>query len=196
MKILYVHGYNGDPYGDSFQYLKSESIIHGHEMYTIDYDPNNPMGAIFDIFNYIKENKIDLVIGASLGGFLTMNLFGIPRIVVNPCWDPAYELPLVGYTGPTNIYTKLLDTLKENLDFEESNLCFGIFDEEDELLGTKYVNEFDKYFQIHYMINAGGHKIYKDTAKILFEVVIPDHIINVNEFVDSLMKIDNAPWLD
>ena len=195
MNILYVHGYNGDPYGESFQYLKRESIIHEHTMYTIDYQPDEPYEAIRSIRQYIKDNKIDLVIGASLGGFLTMHLFGVPRIVVNPCWDPFVELPLVGYTGPIDIYNDLLKNLKENLDFEESVFCFGVFDEEDKLLGTKYVNVFSKYFNRHYMINAGGHKIYKDTAKILFEVVIPDHLYGVNNFVTTLKEIDNAPWL-
>lgn len=196
MNILYVHGYNGDPYGESYNHLKNAATVHNHIMHTIDYDPAKPVEAITAIRNYIRENKIDVVIGASLGGFLTMNLFGVPRIVVNPCWDPAYELPIVGYTGPTDIYNTLLDRLKENLDFEESQLCFGVFDEEDELLGTKYISEFNKYFQMHYMINAGGHKIYKDTANILFEVVMPDHLYGVNRFANDLKYVDNAPWLD
>ena len=75
-------------------------------------------------------------------------------------------------------------------DFEDE------FDEEDELLGTKYVNDFNKYFNKYYMINAGGHKIYKDTAKILFEVVIPDHLYGVKQFSNDLKEVDNAPWLN
>ena len=44
------------------------------------------------ILNFIDEFKIDLVIGSSLGGFITLTLNGIPRFVINPCWDPPVEL--------------------------------------------------------------------------------------------------------
>ena len=97
MKILYVHGYNGDPYGESYNNLKNQCGTK-HELHTIDYDPNKPIDAIKIINKYVDEHKIELIIGASLGGFLTMNVFGVSRIVVNPCWNPAIELPKIGYT--------------------------------------------------------------------------------------------------
>ena len=52
MNILYVHGYNGDPYGSSFQRLK-EAIGEDHDLFSVDYDANNPVGAIECIKNAI-----------------------------------------------------------------------------------------------------------------------------------------------
>ena len=78
MKLLYVHGYNGDPYGNSYNNLK-KACGEKYELHTIDYDPTRPREAVSMIHEYVSEHKIDVVIGASLGGFLTMNVFGVPR---------------------------------------------------------------------------------------------------------------------
>lgn len=75
MKLLYVHGYNGDPYGNSYNNLKN-ACGEKYELHTIDYDPTRPKEAVSMIRKYVSEHKIDVVIGASLGGFLTMNVFG------------------------------------------------------------------------------------------------------------------------
>ena len=110
MKLLYIHGYNGDPCGESFKNLKT-ACADNHELFTIDYTPDCPKNAIAEIASFVRENKIDVVIGASLGGFLAMNLYGVSRIVVNPCWNPAKEiieniLPL--HEEATSLYVKQL----------------------------------------------------------------------------------------
>lgn len=74
MKLLYVHGYNGDPYGNSYNNLKN-TCGEKYELHTIDYNPTQPKEAVNMIHEYVSEHKIDVVIGASLGGFLTMNVF-------------------------------------------------------------------------------------------------------------------------
>ena len=101
MNILYIHGYNGSPFGSSYHHLKLYAA--GHNLHSIDYNPEQPELAIQSIKQYVADNQIDLIIGASLGGFLAMHIFGVPHIVVNPCWNPAIELPIVGYTGDTAV---------------------------------------------------------------------------------------------
>lgn len=193
MKLLYVHGYNGNPYGDSYKNLK-EACKEKHELFTIDYNPELPVETIKEIHKFIKDNKIDTVIGASLGGFLTMTLYGVSRIVVNPCWNPAEELPKIGYTGDIEVYMKLLADLTDSLDFEEKNLCSGVFTTEDELLGTKYLNVFKEYFA-NTSIIKGGHRISKEMANYIINTILPMHDASINEFVTKLNGIDNAPWL-
>lgn len=193
MKLLYVHGYNGDPYGNSYKYLK-DACKEKHELFTIDYNPELPIESIKEIRKFIKDNKIDTVIGTSLGGFLTMNLYGVSRIVVNPCWDPAKELPKIGYTGDREVYIKLLADLTASLDIEEKNLCSGVFATEDELLGTKYLKVFEEYFT-NTSIIKGGHKISREMANYIIKTILPMHESATNEFVTKLKGIDNAPWL-
>ena len=193
MKLLYVHGYNGDPYGSSYQNLKN-ACGDKHELYTFDYNPEFPKHAIKELFQFVKENKIDCVIGASLGGFLTMNLYGVSRIVVNPCWDPANELYKLGYKGDNSVYEELLDGMTETLDFEERNLCTGVFSDHDELLEFKYLDVFRKYFGNPYLI-VGEHRITEGMAKDIIDFVLPKHEEAAKDFVKKLKDQDNAPWL-
>lgn len=193
MKLLYVHGYNGDPYGSSYQNLKN-ACGSKHELYTFDYNPEFPKHAIKELFQFVKENKIDCVIGASLGGFLTMNLYGVSRIVVNPCWDPANELYKLGYTGDNGVYEELLDGMTETLDFEEKNLCTGVFADNDKLLGIKYIDTFRKYFGDPYLI-VGEHKITENMAYDIIKYILPKHEEAAKDFVKKLKDQDNAPWI-
>ena len=193
MRLLYVHGYNGNPYGDSYQNLK---VACGdiHELFTMDYDCEHPDDVIRMISRFVKENRIDVVIGASLGGFLTMNLYGVSRIVVNPCWNPAEELPKLGYRGDTMCYEMLLDRMIDSLDFEEKNLCSGVFANDDELLGRKYVDVFKRYFAAQYDI-VGGHRISQQMAHEIINRILPLHEHDATDFAVKLKAIDNAPWL-
>lgn len=193
MRLLYVHGYNGNPYGDSYQTLRT-ACSDRYELFTIDYDSEFPSQAISNIFAFIKENKIDVVIGASLGGFLTMNLYGVSRIVVNPCWNPAEELTKLGYNGNIKSYELLLDRMLDSLDFEEKNLCSGVFSADDELLGRKYVDVFKKYFAAQYDI-VGEHRISEKMAQEIINNILPLHVRDVTDFTVKLKAMDNAPWL-
>ena len=195
MNILYIHGYNGSPYGTSYTLFDSLVDKTSATLHTIDYDPTQPEEAIKSIKRYVRDNNIDLIIGSSLGGFLTMHLFGYSRIVINPCWDPATELPYLGYTGSIEEYKRLLNTLIENLDSEERHLCSGCFAPDDELLGVKYLETFQQYFHRTYTI-PGGHRVSAEAVTKIIEEVIPDHEYHATEYAMQLVGMDNAPWLD
>ena len=170
---MYVHGYNGDPYGSSFQSLKN-AIGEKYDLFSVDYDANDTVGAVECIESAIKRYDIDLVIGASLGGFLTMQLIGVSRIVVNPCWNLVVELPKIGYEGPLDGYEKLLNELCTDKSKYEKTLCSGCFVIEDELLGTRYMAEFGEHFDSVYTI-SGGHKIEAESALEIIHDILPKH---------------------
>lgn len=194
MKILYVHGYNGDPYGDSYNNLKF-ACGNAHELFTIDYDAAKPIETIATIHNFVRANKIELIIGTSLGGFLTMNVSGVSRIVVNPCWDPTIELPKIGYDGPMDDYKFLLNTLTSSVDFEEYHLCSGVFSFDDEILGLKYADIFKKYFKQQFFI-AGPHRITQPMSFEIINDILVKHENEATDFCRGLKDINNAPWLD
>lgn len=188
MNILYIHGYNGNMYGNSYHHLKRHIELDNQRMYnllasrghviladpystklhSIDYNPEQPEQAIQSIKQYVADNQIDLIIGASLGGFLAMHIFGVLRIVVNPCWNPAVELPIVGYTGDMAVYERLLREILANVNEEESRLCSGCFAANDELLGTRYKSEFEKYFH-HTFDISDGHRITDTSAQEIID---------------------------
>lgn len=191
MKLLYVHGYNGDPYGSSYNHLK-KAAGESHELLSVDYNVEDPREAIAIIRKAVMEQGIDCVIGASLGGFLTMHIFGVSRMIINPCWDPANELPHVGYTGDTAVYSTLLEQFKENTDFEEKHLCSVCIAPHDELLGERYRDILENHFRNVYVI-SGGHRICEDSAEEIINNFLPIHEENVRTFVKQLKGMDNLP---
>lgn len=195
-KILYVHGFNSIPYSNTYNTFKKLLNPDFYELHTIDYDPKDPKAAVAEIKKYVKENEIDTIIGSSLGGFLTLNIFGVSRIVINPCWNPAVELPLIGYDGPTDVYETMLADLRQALDDEEAGLVSGCFAPEDELLGKKYVNIFQKYFLRLYAI-PGGHRVSNEAAELIVNDILPKHEYETNDFVQKYLDADMLPmWLD
>lgn len=193
--ILYIHGYNGSPTGSSYILFDSMLDKSKYELHTIDYNAEDPEGAVTKIRKYVKENKIQLVIGSSLGGFLTLFLYGTMRIVINPCWDPAVELPLIGYIGPTETYARMLQELKNTTDEEEAELCCGCFAQSDELLGNKYRATFSKFYSRIYDV-PGGHHLTAEAVESIIHKVIPEHDAETDDFVRKLIGADNLPFWD
>ena len=177
IRILYVHGYNGKPNGESFQKLAKYAEVADFggekvEMHSFDYDATDPFKAIRDLRFYYFKNDIDLIIGSSLGGFLAANCDFMRRIVVNPCWTPSVELPKVRYEGETMKYTWLEEDLGRFAEKGDADFCIGCFAAEDELLGTKYMSEFKKHFKETYDI-PGGHHLSDEAAKKIMTEIAP-----------------------
>lgn len=177
IKILYVHGYNGKPDGESFQKLAkyAEAADFGGEkveMHSFDYDPSQAYKALRALRLYYFENAIDLMIGSSLGGFFAANCRWARRIVVNPCWSPSAELPEVGYAGPIDEYKFLEENLGYQADRGDGELCIGCFALEDELLGTRYRDAFRQHFKETYDI-PGGHHLSEEAAEKIMTAIAP-----------------------
>ena len=177
IKILYVHGYNGKPDGGSFQKLAKYAEVADFggekvEMHSFDYDAEDPYDALKRLNQYYFENNIDLIIGSSLGGFLAAGCDFTCRIVVNPCWVPSEELPKVGYTGYMEDYKSLEQYWGEETKTIDTELCIGCFAPADELLGTKYMEEFKKNFKEVYEI-PGGHHISEEAARKIMTEIVP-----------------------
>lgn len=175
IRILYVHGYNGKPNGESFKKLAKYAEIADFggekvEMHSFDYDAADPYKARRDLRHYYLENDIDLIIGSSLGGFLAASCDFMRRIVINPCWTPSEELPKIGYEGETRKYTWLEEGLGNFAERGDADLCIGCFAPADELLGTKYKNAFSKHFKETYEIPGGHHLSDEAARKIMTEI--------------------------
>ena len=177
IRILYVHGYMGDPYGGSFQKISkyaAEADFGGEkvQMRTFDYDPRDPRKAVRDLRLYYYEHDIDLMIGSSLGGFLVASCRGARRIAVNPCWSPSVELPKVGFVDSVEDYITLENWLGMYSDSGDHDLCIGCFARNDELLGRKYRPKFRRFFPQTYDV-AGGHHLSEAAAKKIMTEIAP-----------------------
>lgn len=166
-KILYVHGYNGMPEGYSCNLIKSV-LPEGYTIEGVDYDQNDCALARQQIFDYIKEHGIDLVIGSSLGGFITLTLTGIKRFVINPCCLPSVELPKIDVPQELINTYKPFEPLLDQACNEDRNLVRGFFGDHDELLGDRYVEFFSQRFG-HWQRISSGHHLSLEGAKVIAE---------------------------
>ena len=175
-KILYVHGYNGMPEGYSCNLIKSV-LPEGYTIEGVDYDQNDCALARQQIFDYIKAHDIDLVIGSSLGGFITLTLTGINRFVINPCCLPSVELPKIDVPQELIETYKPFEPLLDQASDEDRSLVRGFFGDHDELLGDRYIEFFSQRFG-HWQRISSGHHLSEEGAKMIaerLEKLLSDH---------------------
>jgi predicted esterase YcpF (UPF0227 family) len=77
--------------------LKNLKELLGKEYNVVSdyYAQYNPEEAINDIKYYIEQYKVDILVGSSLGGYITLQIPGIKKVIINPCLYPNIELPLL-----------------------------------------------------------------------------------------------------
>ena len=93
-KIFYVFGYDDSPQSELFHQLKEGLDSSKYELITDYYAQYNPVAALKDLNEYIKDNKINVVIGENLGAYLTAFIEGddLVKILIDPIIDPKIEL--------------------------------------------------------------------------------------------------------
>lgn len=166
-KLLYVHGYNGMPEGHSYNLIKAV-LPEGYAIEGIDYDQNDCTLARQQILDYIETHGIDLVIGSSLGGFITLTLPGVKRFVINPCYLPSVELPKIDVSQQLiGTYLPFIPMLDQASD-KDRQLVRGFFGDHDELLGDHYIESFNRQFGRWQRIPS-GHHLSEEGAKVIAE---------------------------
>ena len=93
LKILYVWGYGDSPDSDYVKQLKDGLDSKKFTVISDYYAQYSPKEALIDLNKIIKDNKIDLVIGENLGGYLvTLLNKDLQKVLINPIYDPVIEL--------------------------------------------------------------------------------------------------------
>ena len=96
-KILFLHGFsscgNGNKSTQLKKYFSSQEVLSPNL-------PYSPLSAIAYLENILENEKIDLLIGSSLGGFYATYLaekYGMKAVLLNPSTQPWKTLaPYVG----------------------------------------------------------------------------------------------------
>lgn len=92
VNVFFVWGYGSSPESSAVKYLK-ETLGDDYNVMSDYYAQYNPEEAIIDIENYIKEKNIDILVGSSLGGYITLQIPNIKKVIINPCLHPEIVLP-------------------------------------------------------------------------------------------------------
>lgn len=181
-KLLYIHGYNGSPEGSSCRLFRKHMPKDEWQVIGMDYDQEDCAVALRQIRETIEIEHIDLVVGSSLGGFLTLLTTGINRIVINPCYSPSVELPKLGpHNGlpapsPEMVatYAAFEPQLKQ-LSSEDRYLITAYFAEKDELLGDTYQSVYNEDIGGFYEI-PGGHHVSEKAVEIICYKYSPEYL--------------------
>lgn len=180
-KLLYIHGNNGSPEGSSCRLFRKHMPIDEWQVIGMDYDQEDCAKALSQIRETIEREQIDLVVGSSLGGFLTLLTTGIERIVINPCYSPSVELPKLGpHNGLPAPSPEMIATYASfepqlvKFPSEERRLITAYFAEEDELLGDGYQDVYNENIGGFYEI-PGGHHVTEEAVEIICYKFSPEY---------------------
>ena len=107
--MMYVHGFASS--GCSGTVMTLRRSLPGWRVIAPDL-PVDPFEALELLRSIVKEENPEIVVGTSMGGMYTQQLWGVPRIVVNPSFGMSRSL-LFGKMGRNKYMSKRKDGATE-----------------------------------------------------------------------------------
>lgn len=176
-KVLFVHGLGSSTHTRTCTALRRALPKDQYKVICPEYPIEDCEKAIDFFKDYIEKENIDIIVGHSLGGFVTLAIdTNKPKVVLCPCLRPGSDLSIValgtsiaGLFGhrPSRgaVSTNMVETYKtvENELFVKpvqpcSNIK-GFFADNDILMGTKYVESFTETFGEATIVPGEHHKL-------------------------------------
>lgn len=175
-KLLYIHGFASAGSSGTAVHLRNMLYEYGIEVLSPDV-PVMPREALAYLLSLVRQEQPEVIIGTSMGGLYTEQMYGTPRILVNPSFHMARHLTFQGL-GRHEFLNRRLDDAKEfrvdkemiaqfrevekttcsHVTPEERDIVWGLFGKND-----KFVNcqpEFKKaYGTEHFRIFDGEHHL-------------------------------------
>lgn len=108
-KLMYVHGFASS--GSSGTVMTLRRYLTEWRVVAPDL-PVDPFEALELLRRMVDEERPDIVVGTSMGGMYTQQLWGVPRIVVNPSFEMSRSL-LFGKMGKNKYTSKRKDGVTE-----------------------------------------------------------------------------------
>ena len=172
-KILYVHGFASS--GQSGTVTRLRTVFPNTTVIAPDL-PIHPQEALELLHRVCDIEQPNLIIGTSMGGMFTEQLYGFDRICVNPALEIAETMKAHGMTGTQQFQNPRLDgvqefyvdkaLVKEYRDVSEQRFIgltpgdeqrvFGLFGDKDDLVDTYdlFHNVYPQATRFH-----GGHRM-------------------------------------
>lgn len=187
-KLLYVHGFASS--GSSGTVMTLRRHLDSWRVIAPDL-PVDPFDALELLRNIVEKEQPDVVVGTSMGGMYTQQLWGVPRIIVNPSFEMSRSL-LFGKMGRNKYMSKRQDgatefridkSVVERFKLMEKTQFDGVTDNE-KLLVTALFGDKDPVVNFYSLVSElygkercvhfdGEHRLNDEVVK---KVLIP--IIN------------------
>ena len=191
-KVMYVHGFGSSAQTGTVSRLRTvmcNATVIAEDM------PLHPQEAIELLHRMCEEEHPDLIIGTSMGGMYTEQLYGYDRIVINPAFRIADTMAQHGLTGSQTFFNPRKDGVQKffvdnnmvkeyrrvseqcfsHVTDEERQRVWGLFGEEDTLA------HFEPLFLEHYLNShhfPGGHTPTAEQFKTWYCPLIEKLLLN------------------
>ena len=109
-KVMYVHGFGSSAQTGTVGRLRKvlcNATVIAEDM------PLHPQEAIDLLHRLCEEEQPDLIIGTSMGGMYTEQLYGYDRIVINPAFCIADTMQQHGLTGAQTYFNPRKDGMQK-----------------------------------------------------------------------------------
>ncbi len=160
--IIYLHGYNSS--GSTGRTI--QRLLGGKYNVIAPKLPVDANEAVGIARQLLAEHPDAIVLGTSLGGFVTLNVYAPIRIAINPTLRPSVSLPLIGCAPElAETYKPYEDEMRSLADDKVKGATFGFFGTNDEVINFR--EEFEKlYLKGHTLSIPGGeHRIKEEELK-------------------------------
>ena len=181
--IVYFHGY-----GSSCRSNSATCLVKNLPEYNVIAPdiPVDPAEALPFLKSYCAKNKVDLIIGTSMGGMYAMQLTDYPRICVNPALHMSRlsDVLMVGtferfqptadgmtlFTITEEViqhFQEMEQHMFDGINSENQSLCWGFFADGDTLVNCK------EEFAQHFTQVADFHGEHRMNNAVIRDVIIP-----------------------
>lgn len=172
--ILYVHGFASS--GNSGTAHTIQKYLPNSKVISPDL-PINPNEALALLKKIIETEKIDVVVGTSMGGMFAQKLTGVPKVLVNPSFHVSESMRKK--IGTVSFFKQRTDGATEfevtstlcdeyqalernqfnDISAEEQKITIGLFGSDDDVVNCE--QEYDLHYN-RKMIFIGGHRLSSD----------------------------------
>ena len=179
-KMLYVHGFASSGSSGTVMTLRS----HFRDWRVVAPDlPVDPFEALELLRETVRKEQPRVVVGTSMGGMYTQQLWGVPRIVVNPSFEMSRTL-LFNHMGKHKYTAKRKDGIMEfridkkiveqfklmeksqfdGVNEQEKGLVYGLFGDKDPVVNFRPLME-RLYGAERCFIFDGDHRLNDKVVK-------------------------------
>lgn len=196
-KLLYVHGFASS--GSSGTVMTLRRHLDSWRVIAPDL-PVDPFEALEMLRSVVEREKPDVVVGTSMGGMYAQQLWGVPRIIVNPSFEMSRSL-LFGKMGRNKYMSKRQDgaiefridkAVVERFKLMEKTQFDGITDEE-KLLVTALFGDKDPVVNFYPLVSElygkdrcvhfnGEHRLNDEVVKKVLIPIINEYVKEQNPY--------------
>ena len=196
-KLLYVHGFASSGSSGTVMTLRRHLAL--WRVIAPDL-PVDPFEALELLHSIVEKEKPDVVVGTSMGGMYAQQLWGVPRIIVNPSFEMSRSL-LFGKMGRNKYMSKRQDgatefridkAVVERFKLMEKTQFDGITDEEKQLV-TALFGDKDPVVNFYPLVSElygaerclhfdGEHRLNDDVVKKVLIPIINGYVKEQNPY--------------